>query len=154
MPTRKKRVRVQKSFNTPSLTRQSDKDACNINTIMRQYEKTGVIDHLNQNKGDYGNFIGFKDYHSSLNQILAADEMFQTIPAQIRGLFDNDAGKFLHFAQNPENHSEMVKLGLATQRASEPAVAPTPPEATKTTKEVIDAATAAPTPPADPPTPA
>ncbi len=87
---------------------------------MRKFEKRGTIEHLNTHKGDYGNFIGFQDYHTSLNQILDAEAAFQTIPAKIRAQFQNDPATFLEFAQNPENQEDLVELGLARARPPEP----------------------------------
>ena len=115
------RVRVAKQFNLPSLAKQSFKEECNINTIMRKYEKSGLIDHLNTHQGEYGNFIGFENYHTSLNQILEANEAFSTIPAKIRYQFNNDPEAFLQFAQNPENLDQMIEMGLAPPKPPEPA---------------------------------
>lgn len=119
-PTRLTRRRVEKHFNLPSLAKQSFKEECDVNQIMKKFKKTGLVDHLNTHKGQYGNFIGASDYHTSLNQILAAQESFQTIPSEIRAKFDNDAGQFLEFTQDPENYQEMIKMGLALEGTTEP----------------------------------
>ncbi len=137
------RVRVAKHFSGASLAKQSFQKECDINTIMRKYEKSGLIEHLNTNQGQYGNYIGFEDYHSSLNQILAADAAFLTIPSRIRAKFNNDPGVFLEFAQNPENHEEMVELGLATQKPSEASTGDSIKTEGVRTPEVITAAEAA-----------
>lgn len=105
--------RVFTPVGVKSRTKQSFRDECDVNNIMRAYEKTGVIDHFNTHQGDYGNFIGFDDYHTSLNAIHEAQEAFETIPSKIRARFGNDASAFLKFAQDPENLDEMVKMGLS-----------------------------------------
>lgn len=97
----------------PGRTKQSFAKESNINLIMAKYEKTGLIDHLNQFEGRYGDFIHYQDYHSSMNQIRQAGEAFMTIPATVRAKFDNDPAKFLEFAQNPDNLEELVEMGLA-----------------------------------------
>jgi len=122
------RVRVAKHFPLPSLAKQSFKDECNINTIMGKYDKTGLIEHLNTHQGQYGDFVGFQDYQTSLNQILEADEMFMSIPSKIRSRFQNDPEKFLQFAQDPENLDQMIEMGLARPKPPEPAKGGTPPE--------------------------
>ena len=38
----------------PGRTRQSMRDECDINAIMRKYIKTGAIDHVNKYSGEYG----------------------------------------------------------------------------------------------------
>ncbi len=113
------RTRVAKHFTGPSLAKQSFQNECDINTIMRKFEKNGLIDHLNTYNGEYGNFIPFADYHTSLNTILAADEAFASIPSSIRTRFDNDPAKFLEFAQNQNNLDQMIEMGLAPPRPRE-----------------------------------
>jgi len=97
----------------PGRTKQSFAEESNINVIMKKYEKTGLLDHLNTHEGNYGNFIGYADYHSSMNAIREAGEAFMTIPAGVRAKFGNDPALFLEFVQNPDNKEEMIKMGLA-----------------------------------------
>jgi len=105
--------RVQLTFPDSTMTKQSFKDECDINNIMKKYEKNGLIDHLNNTRGEYGDFIGFSDYQTSLNEIKAADEAFATIPAAIRARFNNNPSEFLEFVQDEKNADEMIRLGLA-----------------------------------------
>ncbi len=99
-----------------SMTHQSMAPECDINTIMQKYERTGVLEHRNNYEGQYGDFAdGPLDYHESMNSVIAADEMFQTLPARIRRRFHNDAGAFIDYATNPENQDELIELGLATR---------------------------------------
>jgi len=100
-------------FEQPTLTKQAFKDECDINNIMSKYQKTGMVEHLNQNNGEYGDFISYEDYHTSLNQILEAQETFNSIPSSIREKFNNNPAEFLEFAQNPDNHNQMVQFGMA-----------------------------------------
>ncbi len=107
--------RVQIHFTEPTMTKQSFADECDVNNIMARFEKTGVLEHLNTHQGDYADFIGVEDYHTSLNRIHEATEAFMTIPANIRAEFDNDPGKFVAFADDPKNLDRMVELGLANK---------------------------------------
>lgn len=102
-----------------SLTHQSMAPECDINSIMRKYERTGVLEHRNTFEGQYGDFTNVTDYHESMNQVIAADEMFQTLPAKIRRRFHNDPGAFLEYASDPDNQDDLIKMGLAT-RAPDP----------------------------------
>jgi len=107
------RERVQTKIEGLSLAKQSFGKECDINNIMRKFEKTGLVNHLNNHNGGYGNYIGYEDYHSSLNKILAADNAFKALPPAIRNKFSNDPAQFLEYAQNADNLPEMRELGLA-----------------------------------------
>ena len=44
----------------PSLTKQSFTKECDINNIMKKYQKTGAIDHVNKHEASYmGGALGF-----------------------------------------------------------------------------------------------
>lgn len=107
--------RVQIQFPNPSLTKQAMGQETDINNIMRKYEQDGIITHLSKYKGQYGDFTNVVDYHSALNTMIDADDAFASLPSRIRGEFDNDPGKFLEFVHNPENHDQMVEMGLANR---------------------------------------
>lgn len=117
---------------THSRTKQSFKGECDINTIMARYQKTAVIEHFNQHQGRYGDFTTELDYQSCLNQVLEAQDMFMTLPSSVRKTFENDPGKFLAFASDPQNLEKMASMGLAkiplprADQASGEAPAPSP----------------------------
>ncbi len=106
---------VRLVFTQPTMTKQSFADECDVNNIMKRFEKTGVLDHLNTHQGDYADFIGVEDYKTSMDRIQAATAAFMTIPARIRAQFDNDPAKFVAFAEDPDNLDAMVDLGLANK---------------------------------------
>lgn len=113
--------RVQIDFeDAPMMTKQSFQKECNINEIMSKFDKTGLLEHLNNHQGDYGNFLGFEDYHTSVNRVIEANEAFMTIPAAVRAKFQNDPAKFMEFAQNEENTDELIEMGLANPRPPDP----------------------------------
>lgn len=138
-----KRARVPIDLGGESRTKQSFADESNINAIMRKYEKTGVLEHLNKHQGNYGDFADLPTYQEALNQISEAQEMFAEIPATIRLQFENDPGKFLAFVQDPANVDQMVEMGLAIPEPNEGKGAAPAPKAPK-------AAPAAPAPEAAP----
>ncbi|AXL14669.1 internal scaffolding protein [Microviridae sp.] len=109
-----KHDRLQFTPTGVSRTHQSMAPECDINNIMRRFEKTGVLDHLNRYEGSYGDFTAVpSDYHEAINSVMATNEMFLTLPAKIRKRFGNDPGHFLDFVQDPSNQDEMIKLGIA-----------------------------------------
>lgn len=103
-----------------SMAHQSMRDECDINRIMERWLKTGVLEHRNRYEGHYGDFLDVPaDYHQAANQVLAAQEMFLELPAKVRKRFGNDPGAFLEFVGDPENRSELEKLGLAKPKPPE-----------------------------------
>lgn len=106
------RVRCSISFEGDSLTEQHHKDACDINNILRKYERTGVLLHQKQYNGQYGDFSDVEEYHHCQNRVLEAKAMFDALPAKIRSRFANDPANFLEFVKNPENFDEGVELGI------------------------------------------
>lgn len=99
--------------NLPSLTRQEFAADADINTIMAQYEKTGVISHLNQTPPQYLDLSDVPDLQQSIDLIREAETAFMSLPAVVRATFDNNAVKFVEFAQNPANIDKMREWNLA-----------------------------------------
>lgn len=129
----------------PSLTRQEWADECDINTLMAQYDKTGVITHYNQQAPAYLDLTETPyDLQNALDTLNRATAAFMSLPASVRKEFDNDAAQFVNFAQDPENLSQMRTWGLAPPEAAPPA-----PQRV----EIVNPAPAAP-PPAPVPAPA
>lgn len=120
-----KRHRVSLSFldeegeQKTGLTEQHHKKDCDINHILRTYDKTGLITHVNTAQAHYGDFTIVNEYQESLNLVMAAQEDFLAMPADIRKKFDNDPGQFMEFVTNPDNLDEMRELGLAVKAAPE-----------------------------------
>jgi phage internal scaffolding protein len=118
------RVKVALSFldeegnplSTP--TQQHMKAEVDINNILRQYDRTGLITHVNNATAQYGDFTEVNEYQESLNRVIAAQDAFAALPSNVRKRFANDPGEFFEFATNPDNFDAMVELGLA-ERPSE-----------------------------------
>lgn len=102
---------------THSHVQQNLMQETDINRIMAKYQKTGVLTHVNQNAGLYGDFSDVQDYKSGLERIMAADDLFLSLPATIRDRFKNDPAAFIDFALDPNNNDEMQKMGLAPKKA-------------------------------------
>jgi phage internal scaffolding protein len=94
-------------------TEQSHKKMCEIDNILRQYDKTGLITHVNEAVAQYGDYTEINEYQDSLNMVIEAQSAFGDLPAHIRKKFGNDPGLFFEFATNPENKDELIELGLA-----------------------------------------
>lgn len=106
---------VRSLESSPSMTKQSFKDECDVNRIMSKYQATGVLDHIkhmDDNGLAYGDFSDGFDFRESCDRVIAAENMFLTLPSSIRSRFMNNPAQFLDFVSNPENLSEMKKMGL------------------------------------------
>jgi len=107
-----KRKRVQTTIQGPSMTQQQFKNQCDINQIIKKYEKTGMITHLNNNQGNYADFTNIKDFQTNLNMVINAQSSFDALPSEIRKRFGNNPSNLIDFVQNNSNYEEAVKLGL------------------------------------------
>jgi phage internal scaffolding protein len=94
-----------------TLAQQHYKDECDINNILRQFNVTGLLPESTLSPR-YGDFTGITDYHTALNQVIAAEDEFMRLPAELRSRFDNDPAKLIEFIDNSENKDEAIKLGL------------------------------------------
>lgn len=102
------------------LTEQKHKEDVQIQNIMRKARKTGVLSHVNQYKGTYGEFADAPTYHEAQNVIAEANSMFETVPSQIRKQFKNDPSEYVSFMQNPENYEAIAEMGLDNSHLPEP----------------------------------
>jgi phage internal scaffolding protein len=110
-----------------TLTQQHFKDECDINNILRQFNITGQLPE-NKLSPRYGDFTGISDYHTALNQVIAAEDEFMRLPADLRARFANDPAQLIEFLNNSENKDEAIKLGLVDNNVELPQVVEVPQE--------------------------
>lgn len=96
------------------LTEQHHKKSCDMHVILRQAEKTGVMQHVNAYAGQYMDLPSGVDFHQAQNIIAEANQMFETVPAEVRKKFGNDPAEYLDFMQNADNRDKMEAMGLDT----------------------------------------
>lgn len=92
-------------------TEQAHKKECDMNYILKNYQKTGLIRHSKQNIGRYDD-VTKADFQEAMFLVTNAQQMFQTLPSGIRKRFHQDPAQFLEFVQNPDNKAEMQKMGI------------------------------------------
>lgn len=109
-------------------TKQAHASMCDVNNIIKQYDKTGLFAHVNNAVAEYGDYTEVNEFAESLNRVIQAQDAFDQLPSLVRKRFGNDAGEFFEFATNPANAEEMVKLGLAEMREPLNIVTETPAE--------------------------
>ncbi len=108
----KQRKRVCFHPRGKTLTEQSHKQSCDIRFIMKKAEKTGMLNHVNNNAPAYVDLVSRPTYFQAQLVLAQAASVFESIPAKIRERFKNDPSEFLEFIQNEENRTEMLDLGF------------------------------------------
>lgn len=92
-------------------TQQAFKDECDINFLMKRYEKTGILPQGRSSPPQYVDATMF-DFTEAQNRVAQVRGVFSMLDARTRARFENDPAKMLDFLANPENHAEAIKMGL------------------------------------------
>ena len=93
-------------------TKQEFKDECDLNVLMKRYERTGVAPGARLGNPFYVDAADLPSYMEALQLVSDAHESFAALPARVRAEFDNDPEKFVAFAQDPANKEKLVEWGL------------------------------------------
>lgn len=101
-----------------SATKQSFKDECDINVIMKRYEQSGVLQHLARGEPQYVDASSL-DYQASMELVVAAREQFMALPSRVRERFQNDPAQMLAFVEDRANLDEARELGLVPPKVEE-----------------------------------
>lgn len=104
----------------PTMAKQEFREECDINTIAERFGLYGELPESFTMPLE-GDFTEITDYQSALNKIMAANDAFMLMPAQVRERFQNDAHQFVDFCSDPANLDEARKLGLARPVLEPPA---------------------------------
>ena len=107
-----------------SLTHQSFKEECDINTIMRRFAVTGELPD-NVRVPQYQEFDGVFDFQTAMNLVRTSQEAFEAMPATVRDRFNNDPARFMDFVNDADNYDEALKMGIVNPRPK-PVEAPAP----------------------------
>lgn len=103
----------------PGKTDQSQAAECDINNILKNYQRTGVLPNVNK-EALYADVSNPVSYQEALDLVINAQNQFDALDAHTRQRFSNDPAEFLAFVDDPKNAQELVKLGLATLRPEDP----------------------------------
>lgn len=115
------------------ITDQSGKDDADINVLVRRFGVTALASDVPMPPALADFSTQVFDFHSSMNQIRAAEESFAALPAAVRSRFSNDPHLFVNFCSEVTedgtlaNLDEMRKFGLAVP----PKPATIPPDPTR-----------------------
>lgn len=102
----------------PILTDPSFANACDINVIMANYAKTGMLGHVNNSEARYIDNTEIPDLARAFDIVTKAEQMFYDLPAQVRKLMDNDPSQLESFILDPQNTDILIKNGIITPNAA------------------------------------
>lgn len=123
-----KRRRVSFSTGTQLITKQSHKSECDINNILSQFKRTGIINHITSSTPNYSDLPSDLDFQEALNIQIQADAAFDALPSVVRRYFDNDPSGLLQALGDPEQHPKLRELGILREPdAPQPPGNPVPP---------------------------
>lgn len=117
-----------------SLTKQEFTDDANINLVLARFGVTdGAFMPYAVDPSYYGDFTDAPDFRTALDNIRAASDHFNALPAKIRSQFNNDPATLYEWICDPANGEEAVQLGLLKKWEPPPSTPPvTEPPVTKT----------------------
>lgn len=101
------------------LTKQSFKNSCDINQIIKRAQKQGTLSHLQKYPSMvYGEFEGI-DLLEAHRRVTRAKEIFRDLPSEVKNEFNQDPFAFAGFCANPANNSRLAELLPAIARPGE-----------------------------------
>lgn len=113
----RQRKRVQTINHLPSMTKQGDKAAADINNILKNAKATGLIPTRNVEPIE-GELPEVDSFHDAMNTVVEAQSAFDALPSDLKQKFGNDPAKYLEFVGEKnedgslKNTDELVKMGL------------------------------------------
>lgn len=106
------RKRCSLKLNKTVKTDQSYKNLCDINLIVSNYNKTGVLSHVKSNLPTYMDHTEIPSLMEAHAIVRDAQAAFMELPSQIRKLMDHNPKNLESFIQNPENRDLLEKNGI------------------------------------------
>lgn len=122
--------RVQLDCGSELITEQWHKSECDINTILKQYQKTGIIAHINKSHGEYADLPDQMDFQAALALVQEASSAFSTLPSVVRDRFNNSPASFLLALRDPSQRAYLEEVGVFKRPpGAQPAANQPPPAA-------------------------
>lgn len=108
--------KVKADCSGESVVQQHMKDQCDINLIMKRWQKTGVLDHVKASGGRFIDCDG-QTFVDACNLVIEAENRFMELPARVRKRFNNDPAQFIEFmdSPSPDDMQEAYELGLVEE---------------------------------------
>lgn len=106
------------------MTRQSDKDAADINLVIKKYnlQPEAMVPGWS-GRGEYRDVSAFPSYVEALKMINSARETFMKLPPEVRAYWGNDPAVMLDRWQSGQDMDVFLEIGWLEQSPSEEAKA-------------------------------
>lgn len=104
------------------VTKQHYKDECDIHTILKQYQRTGIITHVQNSRPTYEDLPSDIDFQTALHIQMQAVEAFEGLPSKVRDHFANDPERLLRALNDPDQHAYLREVGILKAPAPAPSV--------------------------------
>lgn len=101
-------------------TKQSFRDECDINLIVRRHASDGLLAHLNPRMPTYGDFTAAMELRDAMQLVDLAEQGFAQIPAEVRAMCNNDPATFLQLVNDPDHIEALAEAGLPMADGWEP----------------------------------
>jgi len=95
----------------PNKTDQSFKDDLDVNVLVQDAQRKGLLRHVDQWKGEYDD-IPAGDFQEAQFIVAKGKSMFEALPSSRRNQFHNDPAEFMSFVQDPANQETLRKWGV------------------------------------------
>lgn len=100
-----------------SLTKQSFKEECDVDEILRRAANgQDVSRSLNQRVAQYGDFSNAPDFTEAMNTVVSAQQAFMQLDWKLRERFHNSPAEFVAFCSDEKNRPEAESLGLVSPK--------------------------------------
>lgn len=109
-------------FSGDKLTKESHAAECDINTILNQYSRTGVLNHMAMGSPEYLD-VSDVDFQEAMNTVLSAQSAFAALPARIRDRYRNDPAAFLAAFADQDERKFLQDEGIIQKPVQEPPAA-------------------------------
>lgn len=106
------RIPVHPELGETSRAKQSFKDDCNINLIVKRHAQTGMWDHLANTTPTYGDNSAAVDLQVAFQSVKDAEEAFKQLPAAVRAVVNHDPVRFLEALSDEDDFAFLVDAGL------------------------------------------
>ncbi len=93
---------------TDGRTKQSFRDECDINLIMKRAAIGGTISHLNKYEGAYADYSDY-DFFEQTQKLTRGREIFDDLPAEVRREFGQNPAAFFDYVNDPANKGVLAK---------------------------------------------
>lgn len=107
-----RRVRVIQDVGQYSRTKQSFGPETDFNLVLKNYQKTGQLTHVNRCEPLYGDFSEAGDLQTALDAVGRATEAFAGLSAKVRDAAANSPVEFLNMMHTPEGVEALEAAGL------------------------------------------